>query len=405
MNDYVLFQTRKEDQKRSRKDGLSKMETNKKTLRIGLLGFGAMGKTHLYAVRNLPFFYGDLSFDAEVVGVCTTSMEKSNRVSAQYHIPFATDDPNALIEREDIDVIDICTPNIFHFDALKKAIALGKHVLCEKPLCISTKEAREIVAMPLREGQICGMVFNNRWLSAVMRAKEIISEGRLGRILSFHAEYLHSSATDTKKNAGWKQDRDVCGGGVLFDLGSHVIDLMSHLCGKIESVSGMSQIAYPTRLGRNGETWTTNADESFYMLCKTQDGACGTMQVGKLQIGTNDELSFAIYGERGALRFALMDPDFLWFYDTAAKEAPLGGDRGFTKIECVGRYPGMTFPSPKASTGWLYGHVSGMHAYLEAVASQTAFHPSLADGAYVQAVMDAAYRSAENDSVMIKTED
>ena len=108
MNDYVLFQTRKEDQKRSRKDGLSKMETNKKTLRIGLLGFGAMGKTHLYAVRNLPFFYGDLSFDAEVVGVCTTSMEKSNRVAAQYHIPFATDDPNALIEREDIDVIDRC---------------------------------------------------------------------------------------------------------------------------------------------------------------------------------------------------------------------------------------------------------------------------------------------------------
>lgn len=381
------------------------MAETKKQLRIGLIGFGAMGKTHLYAVRNLPFFYGDLPFEAKVVGVCTTSMEKSNRVAAEYHIPFATDDPNALIEREDIDVIDICTPNLYHFEALKAAITRGKHVLCEKPLCISPAEAKEICALPLQNGQICGMVFNNRWLSATMRAKQIIDEGRLGRILSFHAEYLHSSATNTQKSAGWKQDRDVCGGGVLFDLGSHVIDLMSLLCGRIEAVSGMSQIAYPTRLGRNGETWTTNADESFYMLCKTEGGAHGTMQVGKLQVGTNDELSYSIYGERGALRFSLMDPDYLWFYDTAAKEAPLGGDRGFTKIECVGRYPEMTFPSPKASTGWLYGHISSMHAYLKAVANQTAFSPSLADGAYVQSVMDAAYRSAENQSVMTKTED
>lgn len=374
------------------------MQATKKQLRIGLLGFGAMGKTHLYSVRNLPLFYGDLPFEARVYGVCTTSMEKSTRVAKEFDIPFATDDPDALIQNPNIDVIDICTPNIHHFDALKKAIAAGKHILCEKPLCISPEEAREICALPRRDGMICGMVFNNRWLSATMRAKQLIEEGRLGRILSFHAEYLHSSATDTQKNAGWKQDRDVCGGGVLFDLGSHVIDLLSHLCGRFTEVSGMAQIAYPTRKGRDGSTWQTNADESFYMLCKTEDGAHGTLQVGKLQVGTSDELSFSIYGEKGALRFALMNPDYLYFYNTAAKDTPIGGDRGFTAIECVGRYPDMVFPSPKAPTGWLYGHVSSMHAYLCAVASGKAFAPSLEDGAYVQAVMDAAYRSAENGS-------
>lgn len=376
------------------------MLERKQQLHIGLLGFGSMGKTHLYAVQNIPFFYGELSFSAKVWGVCTTSMEKSQRVAKEFDIPVATDDPNALINDPEIDIIDICTPNIYHFDALKKAILAGKHVLCEKPLCISTAEAEEIASLPIKDGQICGVVFNNRWLSATMRAKQIIDDGRLGRILSFHAEYLHSSATDTQKNAGWKQDRDICGGGVLFDLGSHVIDLMSLLCGKFASVSGLSQIAYPTRIGRDGTAWQTNADESFYMLCKTEGGAHGTLQVGKLQVGTNDELSFSIYGEKGALRFSLMDPDYLWFYDTKACDAPFGGDRGFTKIECVGRYPKMVFPSPKASTGWLYGHVSGMHAYLEAVSERKPFSPSLAEGAYVQAVMDAAYRSAANNSIM-----
>ena len=373
-----------------------KIAENKKQLHIGLLGFGAMGKTHLYAVNNLPFFYGDLPFSASVTGVCTTSMEKSTAVAEAYHIPFATDDPAALISHPDVDIIDICTPNIYHFEALRQAILAGKHVLCEKPLCISPDEAKEILALPVKAGQICGMVFNNRWLSATMRAKELVDEGRLGRILSFHAEYLHSSATDVNKKAGWKQDRTVCGGGVLFDLGSHVIDLMTLLCGKFVRVSGMSQIAYPDRTGRDGTPWKTNADEAFYMLCQTEGGAHGTIQVGKLQVGTNDELSYTIYGEKGALRFSLMEPDYLWFYDATKPEAVLGGERGFTKIECVGRYPQMTFPSPKAPTGWLYGHVSSMHAYLEAVCEGREFSPSLADGAYVQAVMDAAYRSADN---------
>ena len=373
---------------------------NKTQLYIGLLGFGAMGKTHLYSIRNLPFFYGSLPFCATVSGVCTTSEEKSLRMAEEYGIPIATADPYELINHPEIDVIDICTPNVCHLDAIKAAIKAGKHVLCEKPLCISPEEAKEILALPRAKEQICGMVFNNRWLSATMRAKELIESGRLGRILSFHAEYLHSSATDTKKAAGWKQDREICGGGVLFDLGSHVIDLMTFLCGRFARVGGMSQIAYPTRAGRNGQAWETNADEAFYMLCQTEDGAHGTIQVGKLQIGTNDELNFSIYGEKGALRFSLMDPNYLEFYSTETPEAPLGGDRGFTRIECVGRYPQMTFPSPKAATGWLYGHVSSMHAYLSAVATRQPFAPSLEDGAYVQAVMDAAYRSAESGSAL-----
>ncbi|MBQ7335561.1 MAG: Gfo/Idh/MocA family oxidoreductase [Clostridia bacterium] len=370
-----------------------------KPLRIGMLGFGSMGRTHTWAVQNLPFFYGELPFSATVHGVCTTSLEKSERVAKEFHIPLATADEDELIYHPEIDVIDICTPNVCHFETLKKAILAGKHVLCEKPLCISVQEAAEIAALPQKTGQICGMVFNNRWIAPVLRAKQLIDEGRLGKILSFSGNYLHNSATDISRRAGWKQDRTVCGGGVLFDLGSHVIDLLGYLCGHLTAVSGMSQIAYPTRTGRHGESWQTNADESFYLMGNTADGACGTVTVGKLQVGTNDDLSFAIYGERGALRFSLMEPNWLWFYDRTAPDSPIGGERGFTKLECVGRYPGMIFPSFKAPAGWLYGHLASMHGYLSAVAAGVPFAPSLSDGLYVQGVMDAAYRSDAGNGI------
>ena len=370
------------------------MEQNKKkTLRIGVLGFGAMGRTHTWAVQNLPFFYSSLPFSAKVVGVCTTSEEKSERVAAEFGMKIATTNEDDLINSPEIDIIDICTPNIYHFQTLKKAIAAGKSVLCEKPLCVTAAEAEEIAALPLLDGQICGMVFNNRWLAPVMRAKQLIDEGKLGRILSFEGKYLHNSATDIQKPAGWKQDSTVCGGGVLFDLGSHVIDLLGFLCGPFLEVGGMSQIAYPTRKGMNGEDWETNADESFYLTGKTADGACGTITVGKLQVGTNDDLSFEIYGEKGALRFSLMEPNWLYYYDNTAPNTPMGGMRGFTRIECVGRYPDITFPSPKAPAGWLYGHLASMHAFLSCVAGGKPFAPSLTHGLYVQEVMETAYAS------------
>ncbi|MBE6589921.1 MAG: Gfo/Idh/MocA family oxidoreductase [Ruminococcaceae bacterium] len=375
------------------------MEENKKHIRIGLLGFGSMGRTHTWAVKNLPFFYGAPPFSAITAGIVTTSFEKSQRVAEQFGIERAYTSEDELINDPSIDVIDICTPNCHHFETLKKAIVAGKHVLCEKPLCTTPREAELIAAIPRREGQITGMVFNNRWMAPVLRAKQLIDEGRIGRVLTFCGAYLHSSATDTARRAGWKQDRTVCGGGVLFDLGSHIIDLLGYLVGPMCEVSGMSQIAYPVRTGRNGDAWETNADESFYLMGRTADGACGTVTVGKLQVGANDDLSFEIYGEKGALRFSLMEPNWLYFYDNTRPDAPIGGERGFVRLECIGRYPDLVFPSVKAPAGWLYGHLASMHAFLSAVSSGKEFFPSLSDGLYVQRVMDAAYRSDENNGM------
>ncbi len=367
----------------------------KKKLRIGMLGFGSMGKVHTYALKNLPFFYHSLPFEAELCGVCTKTPEKAEYARDTFGYKFATTNEEDLINCDDIDIIDVSTPNIYHFETLMKAIEAGKHIYCEKPLCISLDEAIKIEKAAKEKGTHFGMVFNNRFIPAIMRAKQLIDQNRIGRILSFSAAYYHSSATDINKNAGWKQNKDICGGGVLFDLGSHIIDLVHYLCGDFCSVSAKSQIAYPLRMGMDGKEWQTNADEAFYMLCELSSGGIGTITASKVHTGANDDVVLEIYGEKGSLKYSLMECEWLHFYDNEAKSSPFGGEKGYTKIECVGRYnaPGGIFPSPKAPVGWLMGHVTNYMEFLASVCDGKQPCPSLSDGVYVQRVMEAGYRS------------
>ena len=367
-----------------------------KHLNIGLLGFGFMGKTHLWAVKNLPFFY-DLPFSAEVAAVCASAKDpqKSEALAKTYGIPRAADEA-AILGDPTIDIIDICTPNPHHFETAKAALRAGKHVLCEKPLTVTAAEARELAELAKASGLTCGVVFNNRYLAPVMRAKQLIDEGRLGRILSFDFSYKHNSCIGPDRRVGWKQTAEA-GGGTLFDLGPHVIDLCHFLCGKVATVTAKSQIAFPTHLKTDGSVWETNADEAFYMICGLDSGAVGNITVSKLTQGANDELTFSVNGTDGSLSFSLMDPNYLNFYDATAEGSPMGGVRGQTRIECVGRYPSPAtgFPTPKAPVGWLRGHIGSMAAYLTAVAKGRPASPSFEDGAYVQAVMEAARESAE----------
>ena len=367
-----------------------------KHIRIGLIGTGFMGKTHLWSVQNLPFFYktADMGFTAEVAAVCGSSLAKAEAFAREFGIPKAVATPEEILNDPTIDVVDICTPNPLHFAVAKAAILGGKAVLCEKPLTVTAAEADELASLAAEHGIVCGTVFNNRFLAPVMRARQLIDEGRPGRILSFEFTYKHNSCIDPDRRVGWKQTAEA-GGGTWYDLGPHVLDLCHYLCGELSFLLGKSQIAYPTHLKADGSLWETNADEAFYLIGGTKEGAMGTVTVSKLTQGANDELSFSIHGEKGSLSFSLMDPNYLNYYDATAVGAPMGGVRGYTRIECVGRYPSPAsgFPAIKAPQGWLRGHIGCMQSFLAGVASGTACAPSFSDGAYIQRLLEAALES------------
>ena len=363
-------------------------------MKIGLLGFGSMGKTHTYCANNLKYFF-DTDINAEISYVCTSRLETAKNTAEKYGIPKYTDNEDDVINDPAIDAIDICTPNIYHYETAKKAILKGKHIYCEKPLAVTYAQAKELSDLAKEKGVKAQIVFNNRFISSVMRAKQIVENGEIGTVLSFEGKYLHSSATDVNKNAGWKQNSDICGGGVLFDLGSHIIDLIYYICGEFDSVIGKSQIAYPVRKGMKGEEWQTNADEAFYIIARLACGAIGTIEASKISVGANDDLSFRINGEEGAIKFDLMNPNFLEFYTNERKSGPLGGERGFTKIECVNRYdaPGGIFPGIKAPIGWLRGHLGSFFSFCDCVVNNKKVSPDFDDGAYIQKIMECAYKS------------
>ncbi len=370
-----------------------------KIYNIGLLGFGAMGKAHLFSANSIPFYYSGCGFEAKYKSVCTSNISSAKNAKAQFGFDIATDSEDDVIYDNDIDIIDICTPNNLHFETAKKAILAGKHVLCEKPLSVNAEQAMMLDALATEayaeNHQICGMVFNNRHLSSVMRAKELIENNRLGKILSFDFKYLHNSCIDPQRTVGWKQDVHICGAGTLFDLGAHVFDLCRHLCGEFSSIYSKEQIAFAEHKTSDGSIWNTNADEATYSIVTLKCGAVGTISVGKINIGENDGLTFSVYGTEGSIKFDLMEPDWLYFYDSHAEGGMYGGSRGFTKLECLGRYPapGGSFPSPKAPNGWIRGHIASMYSFLNAVNTGRVASPSFSDGAAVQIALDAARMS------------
>ena len=370
-----------------------------KEIKIGLLGFGAMGKAHAFSVSSIPFYYDGLDFTAKYAAVCTTRPSTAESAAGKYSLGYATVNEDDIINDAEINVIDISTPNIYHYETAKKAILAGKHVLCEKPLTVTAEQARELDEMAKnafdKNGQVCGMVFNNRHIAAVRHAKELIDVGKLGRIISFDFKYLHNSCIDPERTPGWKQDKDICGAGTLFDLGAHIVDLCRYLCGEFSEIYAKEQIAFPVHKMADGSDWHTNADEAVYMTATLECGAVGNLTASKINVGENDGLTFSIYGTDGTLKFDLMESDWLYFYDANAEGGRFGGLHGFTKIECVGRYPAPAgkFPSPKAQNGWLRGHIASMYSYLDAVADCKQASPSFHDGAQVQIILDAAHRS------------
>ena len=362
---------------------------------VGIIGMGFMGKTHTFAHKALPFYYPNLPYKTKLVGVCNRSAGAAEYARDSLGFEYATQNEDEIFNDERIRLVHICTPNACHFEQAKKALAAGKHVYCDKPLTVTAEEADALAAAADASGLTAQVAFQNRFFPATLRARQLVEEGRLGDILCFRSEYLHSGAVDPDKPVGWKQTES---GGVLRDLGSHAIDLVYSLVGAFDSVFCTRHVLYPNRPDKDGTMHTITAEDHVTMLLTLPGGATGTIEASKIATGIDDELRFEIHGTKGAIRFNLMRPNTLWFYDNTKPEAVYGGERGFTALECTARYapPGNVFPSQKNGVGWIRAHCHSLYTFVDNVHHGRAGTPSFADGAYIQRVMERALESAES---------
>ena len=353
---------------------------------------------HTYAYKSLSVYYDPPPADVRLVGVCTSRQETAQKAVEHGGYEFGTTDYRELIERDDIHIINCCAPNDLHKDVLLRSLAAGKHIYCDKPLTMNVAEAQEVMDAVAEAGVVHQMAFQYRFMPAMIRARQLIDEGILGEPMSFRVAYLHSGYIDPNRPMSWRLDKKRGGAGALFDMGSHVLDLVRFLLGDCREVLATTQTFVKQRPVAKGssELVDVEVDDIVLVQMKMENGALGTMEASRIATGTNDDLRVEIHGREGAIRFSLMDANWLHVYDNRLEGEPIGGMRGFNRIETVQRYPEpAAFPGPKFTVGWVRFHIASMYDFLSNVAKGEASPPTLYDGFKVQEIMEAALESAE----------
>ena len=368
-----------------------------RVLGVGVLGYGFMGKAHTFAHRAIPFYYDPAPLECALRVVCRADAAKLEAARNEGGFERTATRLEEVVHANDVDIVHVCTPNPEHMPALRAAIAAGKHIYVEKPVTASLAEADELETLLDGYSGKAQVVFQNRFFPATLRAKQLIEQDFVGPVTHFRAAYLHSGSVDPNKAVNWKSTA-AAGGGAIRDLGVHVLDLLWWLIGPFESACCVSRVWSPQRpsLDKPGSMMTIDAEEAAVILLRTADGAFGTVEASKIATGTEDELRFEIHGRNGAIRFNLLQPNYLEVYDERAAGGDYGGRRGWQTLACVHRYPapGGKFPGPKFSVGWIRAHIHSLYSFLKAIADGTEPSPSLAEGIHRQRVLEAVRESA-----------
>ncbi|MCB0154186.1 MAG: Gfo/Idh/MocA family oxidoreductase [Anaerolineae bacterium] len=362
-----------------------------KPLRIGMIGYGGIGRVHAMGYRAIPFHYGLPAERVQVTGVATSRPETAEAAAKEIGCDFWTADYRALLARDDIDAVDICTPNHNHEEILVAAAAAGKHIYCEKPLAMNVVEGQRIVAAVEQAGVINQMTFNFRFLPALLRARQLLEEGFVGRVFSFRARYYRSSYISPAKPLSWRLSKEIAGGGTLFDLASHVLDLVYYTLGDFGAVQATLETLIKERPLTAGasEKGPVDVDDLVLMHLRMADGSLGLLESSRMGTGATNDLQLEIFGDQGAIRFNLDEPSWLEVFDVRE-----GAQAGYKKLQTVQKYAGQKAPDPSMTPTFARSHAECQYQFLKAIWENRPASPSLADGLKVQELMAAAERSS-----------
>ncbi|MCB1491754.1 MAG: Gfo/Idh/MocA family oxidoreductase, partial [Rhodobiaceae bacterium] len=262
---------------------------SRKDLRVGLVGYGFMGRTHSNAFRSVNNFF-DLGHRPVLKAICARNKERADAFADQWGYESVETDWKALIERDDIDLIDIASPNDTHHDIAIAAAQAGKMVMCEKPLGRNAAESAQMVEAVEKAGVANMVWYNYRRVPAVTLAKQLIDEGKLGRIFHYRAKFLQDWTISADLPQGgeglWRLDVDVAGSGVTGDLLAHCIDTALWLNGPIETVSGMTETFIKERQHNlTGKTEPVGIDDASAFLARFANGSLATFEATRYARG------------------------------------------------------------------------------------------------------------------------
>ncbi len=370
-------------------------------MRIGMVGYKFMGKAHSHAYRTAPYFFG-IKGPVELAAVCGRD-EAAVAAFAQKHgwQSYETD-WRKLVERADIDAIDIGTPNDSHCAITVAAVQAGKHILLEKPMAMSLAEAKEMHAEAVKAGVKHQIGFNYRRVPAIALAKQIIANGHIGQIYHWRAVYNQDWIVDPEFPLVWRLDKRIAGTGAIGDLASHIIDLAHYLVGPIAEVTGTAKTfikerplpAEMTGLSATGsaQKGQVTVDDCFAFLTRFENGATGVFEGTRLATGRLNYNSWEVNGSKGSLAFNLERMNELELF---LKDDPVE-QQGWRTISVTnGQHPYVSaWWPPGHILGWEESHIHQVADFLLAIEQDKPCDPDFSVGVQNQAVLEALSQSA-----------
>jgi predicted dehydrogenase len=360
-------------------------------LGICLIGAGFMGRAHSAAYRNCQTI---LPFGRQIILQSIVGRTEHARTQLRERYGWLSDsnDWRAAIRQPGVALVDIATPTDIHAEIAIAALEAGKHVLCEKPLAMTVAEAEAIQAAARNSAARFAVAFNYRFVPAIQLARQIIAEGRLGRIYHFRGRYLQDWLASPEVPMSWRLDRQQAGSGVLGDLGAHIIDLAHVLVGPMTEVQGQATTLVSERGTLDGKTAGVTVDDASSFLARFANGAVGVFETSRMATGSKNRNQIEIEGERGAIRFDLERLNELEFY--SADDPPRL--RGFrTILATEPRHPFLEHWWPPGHVlGWEHAHIHLIASFLNDIVTGETTAPTIADGVACQRVLEAVEQSA-----------
>jgi predicted dehydrogenase len=371
---------------------------SKKPLNIGLVGYGFMGRTHSNAYRQVSQYF-DLAHKPVLKAVCARDEAKVKAFAANWGYESIETDWRKLVERRDIDAVDICTPNNLHKEIALAAAKAGKMILCEKPLSMNTAEGEEM-CRAVEAAKVPNIVwYNYRRVPAVTFAKQLIDEGRLGRIFHYRAQFLQDWTISADLPQGgaalWRLDAAAAGSGVTGDLLAHCIDTALWLNGSMDSVSAMTETFVKERKHTlTGKVEKVGIDDACAFLARFKNGSLATFESTRYARGHKALYTLEVNGEKASLKWDLHDLHRLQWFDYRNE----GTLRGWSSIHVTdGEHPYMKhWWVPGLQIGYEHTFIHQVADFLAGLESGQPAGPTFRDALETQKVCDAVLASAKS---------
>ena len=374
-----------------------------KPLNIGLIGYGFMGRTHSNGYKRVNDFFPELEHRPVLKAVCGRSEDNVKAFADQWQYESTESDWRELIARDDIDAVDICTPNNYHAEIAIAAAEAGKMILCEKPLALDPAEGEKMVEAVEKAGVANTVWYNYRRVPAVTMAKQLIDEGRLGRIFHYRANFLQDWTINEDLPQGgaalWRLDAAAAGSGVTGDLLAHCIDTALWLNGSIKNVTGMTETFVKERMhNETGKMEPVTIDDACSFLCRFGNGSLGMFESTRYARGHKALYTFEINGEHASIRWDLHDLHRLEYFDHK-DEGKLRGWRSIHVSDHDGSQPYMDkWWVPGLNIGYEHTFVHQVADFLKSIETGEPMRPSFRDALETQYVCDAVLKSAASQS-------